>query len=131
MQLFSEEWWNAVVEKLKNDEQFQQKGVDLDGNFHFKILSDSKVNVSEDAEFGLKSPSGEQHWYGPKPVTELDFVFEAKAGNFLDVVTGKKNVVIALTMGSVKLKKGGLGKLTANLGGVQRFLAVIGEVGGL
>jgi putative sterol carrier protein len=128
MKVFSEEWWNAVVEKVKNDEELHIKAADLEGNFHFRVLKDPKINHDVDAELGVRIPSGESHWYGPKPADELDIIIESKGGNFLDVITGKKNVVIALTMGTLKIKKGALSKLTGNLGGVLRLLEVVGEV---
>lgn len=128
MKVFSEEWWNAVAEKMKNDEELHMKAEDLEGNFHFRVLKDPKINHDVDAECGVKIPFAESHWYGPKPADELDYIIEAKGGNFLDVITGKKNVVVALTMGTLKIKKGALSKLTGNLGGVLRLLDVIGQV---
>jgi putative sterol carrier protein len=112
MKVFTEEWWRVVAGQFKDNEEFQKKAAELEGNFHFRVLKDPKINFNEDTELGVRIPGGEPCWVGPKPVEELDFIIEAKAGNFLEVISGKKNVVIALTMGNLKLKKGGLAKLT-------------------
>lgn len=128
MKLFSEEWVNALVEQLKNNEDFQKKGKGFDSNFQFKVLKDSKANVINDTGFGMWFPTCDPFWYGTKADKDVDIILEAKAGVFAEVFSGKRNVVMALTMGTIKLKKGQLTKLTGNLGTVNEFIKVVGEV---
>ncbi len=128
MKMFSEEWVKALVERLMKDEEFQKKGVGFDSNFHFKVLKDSKVKLERDTAFGMWFPSCDPFWYGPRDDKDVDVILEAKAGVYAEVFSGKKNVVMALTMGSIKLKKGQLTKLTGNLGTVSQFIKVAGEV---
>jgi putative sterol carrier protein len=128
MKLFSEEWVNTLVENLKNSEDFQKKGKGFDSNFQFKLLKDSKANVTNDIGFGMWFPTCDPFWYGTKADMEVDIILEAKAGIFAEVFSGKRNVVMALTMGTLRLKKGQLTKLTANLGAVNQFVKVAGEV---
>ena len=128
MNIFSEEWVNALVEKLKKSEEFQQKGKGFDSNFQFKVLKDLKARINTDTAFGMWFPTCDPFWYGKKADEEVDIMLEAKAGIFTDVFNGKKNVVMALTMGTIKLKKGQLTKLTGNLGAVNQFIKIAGEV---
>jgi hypothetical protein len=128
MKMFSEEWFNAVVAALKGDDEFQQKAEGFDSNLHLKVLKDPKGGAERDMAFGMWLPSAEPNWYGPKPDEEVDIILEGKGGKFKEVFTGKKNVVMALTMGSLKLKKGSIAKLTGNLGAVSRFIEVVGSV---
>ncbi len=127
MKMFSEEWFNAVVEKLKNSEEFQKKGKGFDSNFHFKVLKDRKAKLSADMAFGMWFPTCDPCWFGKKPDDEVDIILEAKAGVLAEVLKGNRNVVMALTMGTVKLKKGQLTKLTGNLGAVNTFIKVAGS----
>jgi putative sterol carrier protein len=128
MKMFSEEWVNALVENLKNSEDFQKKGKGFDSNFQFKVLKDSKGNITNDMGFGMWFPTCDPCWYGTKADQEVDVILEAKAGVFAEVFSGKRNVVMALTMGTLKLKKGQLTKLTGNLGAVNEFVKVAGKV---
>ncbi|MBL0713321.1 MAG: hypothetical protein JJV98_06430 [Desulfosarcina sp.] len=128
MQLFSEEWLDAVVEALKKNEDFQKKAEGFDSNFHFRVLKDRKAKLKKDTSFGMWLPTADPFWFGNKPNEEVDIILEGKGGTFADVFSGKRNVVAALTMGSMKLKKGSLTKLTGNLGAVSKFIEVAGSV---
>lgn len=128
MKLFSEEWVNALVENLKKSEDFQKKAKGFDSSLQFKLLKDSKANIANDMGFGIWFPTCDPFWYGTKADAEVDIILEAKAGIFAEVFSGKRNVVMALTMGTLKLKKGQLTKLTGNLGAVNQFVKVAGEV---
>ncbi|BBO67985.1 hypothetical protein DSCA_19150 [Desulfosarcina alkanivorans] len=128
MQLFTEEWLEAVVEALKKNEDFQKKAEGFDSNFHFRVLKDRKAKLKKDIAFGMWLPTAEPSWFGTKPDDEVDIILEGKAGTYESVFSGKKNVVAALTMGALKLKKGSLAKLTGNLGAVGKFIEVAGSV---
>jgi hypothetical protein len=128
MKMFSEEWVNALVVNLKNNEDFQKKGLGFDSNFQFKVLKDSKANLSNDIGFGMWFPTCEPFWFGTKADQDMDIILEGKAGVYAEVFSGKRNVVMALTMGTIKLKKGQLTKLTGNLGAVNQFIKVAGTV---
>ena len=128
MQRFTKEWFNSVVEKLKTDGEFQEKGKGFDSSMHLRVLKDRKGKLSKDVAFGMWLPTCDPYWFGEKPIDEVDIVVEGKAGVLVDVFTGKKNVVVALSTGGLKLKKGSVNKLTGSLGALNRFLDVIGLV---
>ena len=128
MDLFSEEWFNTLIGKLKEDQQFQKKGRNFDSNMQFSVLKDRKVKLNSDVTFGMWFPTCEPKWFGSKPKEEVDIILEGKAGVFSDVFNGKRNVVMALTMGALKIRKGSLSKLTGNLGAVSRFVEVVGTI---
>ncbi len=124
MKMFTEEWFNTLVGKLEKDADFQKKGKGFDSMLMFKVLKDRKAKISTDKTFGVWVPNCDPFWYGDKPVDEVDIILEAKAGIFASVFEGKKNVVMALSMGAIKLRKGSLSKLTGNLGAVNRFVEI-------
>lgn len=128
MKMFTQDWFNAAVEKLVSDDEFQKKGQDFDSNLHFRVLKDRKAKLSKDVEFGLWLPEGDKSWFEKKDPDEVDIILEAKGSTLQAVFSGKKNVVMALTMGAIKLKKGSLAKLTGNLGAVNRFIEILGSV---
>jgi len=129
MSRFSRQWFEAVVEKVKNDQDLQKKGKGFDSKIHFKVLQDRKAKLSNDVSFGMYLPSGEPNWYGEPDNNDADIIIEGKAGIYTEVLDGKKNVVMALTTGAFKLKKGSIAKLTGNIGAVTRFIDVMGSVG--
>jgi len=128
MEQFTEEWVGAVVEALKNNEDFQNKGAGFDSNIHFRVLKDRKAKLKKDTAFGMWLPTAEPSWFGSKPDEEVDIILEGKAGTYQAVFNGKRNIVAALTIGALKLKKGSLSKLTGNLGAVSKFIEVAGSV---
>ena len=128
MKMFTEEWAHSLAETLKGDTTFQQKAQSFDSNLHFHVLKDPKAGLTENVSFGMWVPTVDNYWYGAKTMDEVDIFLEAKASVFKSVFEGKKNVVLALTMGAIKLKKGMVTKLTGNLGAVNRFVEVAGSV---
>lgn len=128
MKIFTEEWFNAYMEKLKADPEFQEKGQEFDSNMQFRVLKDRKAKLNKDVSFGMWLPTCDPCWYGDKSNNDVDIVLQGKAGTFASVFGGKKNVVMALTTGALKLKKGNLAKLTGNLGAVNCFVKVAGQV---
>jgi putative sterol carrier protein len=129
MSRFGKQWFETVVEKVKKDEDLLQKGKGFDSKIHFRVLQDRKAKLSNDVSFGMYLPSGEPNWYGETENNDVDIIIEGKAGIYTEVLDGKKNVVMALTIGAFKLKKGSIAKLTSNIGAVTRFIEVMGSVG--
>ncbi|QCQ23056.1 hypothetical protein [Desulfoglaeba alkanexedens] len=134
MKMFSEEWFNAVVDALKADDEFQRKAEGFDSGLQFKVLKDPKAGVDKDVAFGMWLPSAEPNWYGPRPDEDVDIILEGKAGKFKEVLTAKKNVITdsfltAVTMaGEIIWKKGSMSKLSSNVGTWRRFLEVVSSV---
>ena len=46
MKMFTEEWFNAYMENLKADPEFQEKGQEFDSNMQFRVLKDRKVKLN-------------------------------------------------------------------------------------
>lgn len=137
MEVFTEEWFKAVVEATKKDQPFHKRAEIefrgkplLNGDYHFRV-SDKGV------AFGMRMPTCEPCWYGDKEDYEVDFVIEAKAEDFLDVISGRMHLVEALRMGAQKKPKQRVGstqvdpRITAAMGGLARFIEVIREVSGI
>lgn len=127
--MFTEEWIKGLIASIKSDDKMQQIGQKFDSTVHFVVKKDRKGGTNSDVEFGLHVPSTEPNWIGPPP-DDVDIILEAKSGIYSEIFKGKRNVVMALTMGKLKLRKGSLKTLTGNLGVVNRFVELAGSVPG-
>jgi hypothetical protein len=142
MEVFTEEWFKAVVEKLKNDKAFHNKAEVqfrgeplLSGDYHFKVLRDD--NLNKDVAFGMRMPTCDPCWYGDKEDYDVDFIIEAKAGVFLDVISNRMHLIEALRMGAQKKPRQPVGstqvssKISKGMGGLSRLVEVVREVSGI
>ena len=142
MEVFTEEWLNAVVKKLKNDQSFHKKAEViyrneplLKGDYHFRVLKDA--NLTKDAAFGMRMPVCDPCWYGDKEDYEVDFIIEATAGEFLDLFSGREHLIELLRMGAQKKPRQPAGstqvssKISGAMGGLSRFIEVVREVSGI
>ncbi len=142
MEVFTEEWLNAVVEKLKNDQSFHKKAEVLfrgepllKGDYHFRVLKDA--NLTKDAAFGMRMPTCDPCWYGDKEDYEVDFIIEAKAEDFLDLFSGRMHLIEMLRMGAQKKPKQPAGitqvspQISGAMGGLSSFIEIIREVSGM
>jgi putative sterol carrier protein len=132
MKVFSEEWLDAFIERLKSDEDFQKEAASFSKRVQLRVAKDKKAEPDHDVVFDIKFPECEDFHYGDKPEDEVDLIIEGKGGHFIDVFRGKKGVVMALTpgIGTLKIKKGKILDLTQYLGGVQKFLSIAGPISG-
>ncbi|MFZ5632958.1 MAG: hypothetical protein ACOY40_08935 [Bacillota bacterium] len=124
MNIFSKEWIEVFNEKLKKDDDFQEKAQGFDSKFQFVIEPDLSAGVSENLSFGINLPQCDEVWYGIKPEKEVDIILQGKYGNLQSVIFGKTMLLVALASGKLKLKKGGQAKLVAYMGAINRFLEV-------
>ncbi len=132
MKVFSEEWFNAFVERLKNDEDFQKQAASFSKRVQLRAKKDKKTEPDHDVAFDIKFPKCEEVHYGDKSEDEVDIIVEGKGGRLIDVFRGKKGVVMALTpgIGTLKITKGNLLDLTQYLGAVGKFLSIAGPISG-
>lgn len=124
MKMFSKEWVEAFNEKLKNDDDFQEKADGFDSKFQFVVEPDPKAGVSENLSFGLNLPPCDEFWCGVRPESDLDIILQGKFGNMQSVMSGKTGLIVALATGKVKLKKGSQTKLVGYMGAVNRFIEI-------
>jgi putative sterol carrier protein len=124
MKMFSREWVEVFNEKLKSDDDFQEKGVGFDSKFQFVVEADPKAGVSENLSFGLNLPSCDEYWCEVRPESEVDIILQGKYGNLQSIMMCKTGLIVALATGKVKLKKGSQTKLVGYMGAVNRFLEV-------
>ena len=132
MKVFSEEWFNTFVERLKSDEDFQKEAVSFTKRVQLRVAKDKKTEPDHEVVFDMKFPECEDTHYGDKPEDEVDLIVEGKGGRFIDVFCGKKGIVMALTpgIGTLKIAKGQLLDLTQYLGVVGKFLSIAGPISG-
>ncbi|KJS01640.1 MAG: hypothetical protein VR68_04560 [Peptococcaceae bacterium BRH_c4a] len=122
MKLFSREWADTMAETLKASPDFQEKAAGFDSKFQFIALPDSGAGVSEERACGINLPQCDEVWSGKRPDGEVDVILEGKYGNMAKIMAGQTNLLAALAMRSVRLKKGSAGKLTTYLGAVNIFI---------
>ncbi len=130
MKIMSPEWVNALAEKLKSDEEFQQKGKGFDSKFQFAALADPKAGANEAIYVGVNLPQADEVWFEKKPDNEVDIILEGKYGEFVNVLKGKANLLMSVTMGKLRLKKGEASKLTSYMGAVNRFIELAKSISG-
>ena len=132
MKVFSEEWFNTFVERLKGNEEFQKQAVAFTNRVQLQVLKDKKTEPDHDVTFDIMFPACESVHYGEKPEDEVDLIISGKGGIFIDVFRGKKGAVRAMTpgIGGLKIKKGKLLELTQHLGTVNGFLKIAGPISG-
>jgi putative sterol carrier protein len=112
-----------MAEALKGDAEFQQRAAGFDSKFQFISLPDSGAGVSEERACGLNLPQCDEVWLGKRSEGEVDIILEGKYGIMAKIFSsGKTNLLAALAMRSVRLRKGSAAKLTTYLGAVNRFI---------
>lgn len=131
MKLFTEEWFNGLVEALKKDEEFQDMGKFFNKKVHVRILKDPKAGLNKNVAFGGLVPTGDSTWYGDKSEDEVDLIMQGKAGDFLKVVTGEEHPTMALGKGgSIELVKGRPEDLLPQMGLIMKLFEVMKSVSG-
>jgi len=124
MKMFSREWVEVFNEKLKNDDDFQEKASGFDSKFQFVVEPDPKAGVSENLSFCLNLPPCDEFWCGVRPVSDVDIILQGKYGSLQNIIMGKTGLIVALATGKVKLKKGSQTKLVGYMGAINRFLEI-------
>jgi len=122
VKLFTKEWVESMAETLKNDSDFQKKAEGFDSKFQFVALSDPGAKVKEERACGINLPQCNEVWTVKRPDGEVDVILEGKYGNMAKVMLGQTNLLAAIAVRSVRLKKGSAARLTTYLGAVNIFI---------
>jgi len=125
MLAFSKEWIDALAEKLKDDEKYQEAAVGFDSLFQFIIEPEPDKGVSERKEVGIKLPECDETWEGVRD--DVDFTMSGRYGVYVDVLTGKIGATRAIAMRKLKVK-GNLANLLKFKRAIDRYVEVLGEV---
>ena len=127
MYVFSEEWIDKLAEALKNDEIYQKKAKGFDSSYQFVVEPVPAKGVTEQRACGLNLPQCDETWEGMRPNT--DYVMTASYETYYDIMAGKIGATWAITTRKAKVK-GNLAKLLKYTAAINRYVEVLGQVGG-
>ena len=125
MKIFTKEWIEALAEKLKHDDQYQNVAEGFDSLFQFIVEPEPKKGVTERRAVGLKLPQCDEVWEGVR--NDVDYTMSGRYGIFCDVLQGRLGAVKAITMRKVRLK-GNLVGLMKFKKAIDRYMEVLGEL---
>ncbi|MBW2443146.1 MAG: SCP2 sterol-binding domain-containing protein [Deltaproteobacteria bacterium] len=127
MYVFSKEWIDKLAEALKNDEIYQKKAKGFDSSYQFVVEPVPAKGVTEQRACGLNLPQCDETWEGMRPNT--DYVMTASYETYYDIMAGKIGATWAITTRKAKVK-GNLAKLLKYTAAINRYVEVLGQVGG-
>jgi putative sterol carrier protein len=125
MLTFSKEWIDALAEKLKNDQAYQEAAVGFNAIFQFIVEPEPDKGIPERKEVGVKLPECDETWEGIRD--DANYIMSGKYGVYVDVLTGKIGATKAITMRKLKVK-GNLANLLKFKRAIDRYVEVLGEV---
>ena len=127
MYVFSKEWIDKLAEALKNDEIHQKKAKGFDSSYQFVVEPVPEKGVTGQRACGLNLPQCDETWEGVRPNT--DYTMTASYETYYDIMTGKIGATWAITTRKAKVK-GNLAKLLKYTAAINRYVEVLGQVGG-
>lgn len=125
MLTFSKEWIDALAEKLKNDDAYQQAAVGFEAIFQFIVEPEPDKGITERKEVGIKLPECDETWQGIRD--DANYVMSGKYGVYVDVLGGKIGATKAIALRKLKVK-GNLANLLKFKRAIDRYVEVLGEV---
>lgn len=125
MLAFSKEWIDALAERLKVDEAYQNAAQGFEAVFQFIIEPEPEKGVAQRREVGIKLPECDETWEGLRD--DANYSMSGKYGVYLDVLSGKIGATKAITLRKLKVK-GNLANLLKYKRAIDRYVEVLGEV---
>jgi putative sterol carrier protein len=125
MLAFSKEWIDALAERLKTDEVYQQAAVGFKAIYQFIVEPEPDKGVPDRKEVGIKLPECDETWEGVRD--DATYTMIGKYGVYVDVLRGKIGATKAITLRKLKVK-GNLANLLKYKKAIDRYVEVLGEV---
>jgi len=125
MLIFSEEWIEALAEKLKNDQDYQEAAKGFDAIFQFIVEPEPDKGIPDRKEVGIVLPGCEQTWTGIRD--DANYVMSGKYGVYVDVLKGDLGATKAITLRKPKVK-GNLANLLKYKRAIDRYVDAMGDV---
>jgi putative sterol carrier protein len=122
MKLYDNEWVAELARRAAGDEVFQKKARGFDAIYQYVVKSPKASTTSEPAVFWIKYPEAVEFGLGPhaKPTFTMTTSYEI----FHDVLIGKTNAVVALTMRKIFVA-GDLMRLLRFTGAINRIVELM------
>ena len=125
MKLYDNEWVTELARRAAGDETFQKKAKAFDVVYQYVVKPPKDGPGQEPLVFWLKYPEAVVFGMGPheKPTYTMTTSYEI----FHDVLIGKTNAVMALTMRKIFIS-GDLMKLLRFTGGINRIVEIMQSI---
>jgi putative sterol carrier protein len=122
MKLHDREWVTELARRVASDETFQKKARGFDAVYQYVIKPPKGREDQQPTVYWLKYPEGVEFGYGPhqKPTFTMTTSYEIMH----DVLTGKTNAVVALTMRRIFVS-GDLMRLLRFTGAINRVVELM------
>lgn len=125
MKAFSKEWIEALAERLKSDEEYQEAAKGFEAIFQFIVEPEPDKGINERKEVGIKLPQCDETWEGVRD--DANYTMSGKYGIYVDVMNGEMGATKAIAMRKLKVK-GNLANLLKYKKAIDRYVEVLGEV---
>lgn len=125
MKLYDNEWVTELARRAATDETFQKKAKGFDVVYQYVVKAPKDSANQAPIVFWIKYPEALAFGLGPheKPTYTMTTSYEI----FHDVLTGKTNAVMALTMRRIFVS-GDLMKLLRFTGGINRIVELMQSI---
>lgn len=122
MKLYDDEWVAELARRAASDETFQKKARGFDALYQYVVKAPKGSTSMEPAVFWIKFPEAVEFGLGPhaKPTFTMTSSYEI----FHDVLIGKTNAVVALTMRKIFVA-GDLMRLLRFTGAINRIVELM------
>ena len=125
MKPFTKEWIDALAERLKTDEKYQQAAEGFDSLFQFIVEPEPDKGVTERRAVGIKLPQCDETWEGIRE--GVDYTMNGRYGIYYEVFQGRLGPTKAITLRKIRFK-GNLAKLLTYKKAIDRYMEVLGEL---
>ena len=122
MKLYDNEWVTELARLVASDETFQKKARGFDAVYQYVVKPPKGSPTSDPTVFWIKYPEGVVYGLGPheKPTFTMTTSYEI----FHDVLIGKTNAIVALTMRRIFIS-GDLMRLLRFTGAINRVVELM------
>lgn len=122
MKLYDNEWVTELARLTASDETFQKKARGFDAVYQYVVKPPKGSETQEPCVWWIKFPEAVVYGYGPheKPTFTMTTSYEI----FHDVLIGKTNAIVALTMRRIFIS-GDLMKLLRFTGAINRIVELM------
>lgn len=125
MKLYDNEWVTQLAQLAASDETFQKKARGLDAVYQYVVKPPKDSATQDPCVWWIKFPEAVVYGYGPheKPTFTMTTSYEIMH----DVLIGKTNAVVALTMRRIFIS-GDLMRLLRFTGAINRIVELMQNI---
>ncbi len=119
LKLGTQEWIDAIAERLRGDATYQEKAKGFNSNYQF--IFEPANGIEERRACGLYLPDAKTTWMGER---EADYLMSGPYGVYYDVLKGKLGATVAIATRKLRVR-GNLANLLRYTGAINRFVELM------